>query len=203
MTEEIKISYSYKEIEEKANAFLENINPKNKFPIDKSIWMNAEQIYNAQIHYLPLKNKAPDLLGSIVYDTRPADKNVLLDKFGKNAIIIINNDWEEKRQLFTVAHEFGHYFLSNKTIPHLGVEDRIDKTGNLEDNNKEYVVNVFAGCVLMPINKMLEYVSAKDLLSDEYLLSIDDINLLKNKFGVSENVVKARIKVIRENYTLA
>lgn len=200
MTETKKISFSYKDIESMANKFLGYVNPDNIFPIDAASWDRAEKIYNAEIFYDNLKDD-PSLLGSIVYDTR-SEENIVMNRFNKNIVILINNSFSEACQLFTIAHEFGHYFLLNKEVPSFGTDDRTIFNKDCDENSTEYVANVFAGCVLMPMNEMQKYVDVNQLLSKKYSLSTDEIALLQEKFGVSENVVNERVNIIRKYYSL-
>lgn len=200
MAETKKISYSYKEIEEKANAFLEKINPDNEFPISDNMWKIAADKFNAKIIYSRLDNDT-DLVGSIIYDTRKKD-NIVQKYFNKDIAILINTVHTPSRQLFTLAHEFGHYLLLNEQFPNFGVEERNLKNQNIDEKSDEYLANVFAGCVLMPINEILKYVDKESLFLRKGDLSTKEIDLLKTKFGVSDNVVNARIKVVRKYYSL-
>lgn len=200
MAETKKISYSYKEIEEKANAFLEKINPDNEFPISDNMWKIAADKFNAKIIYSRLDNDT-DLVGSIIYDTRKKD-NIVQKYFNKDIAILINTVHTPSRQLFTLAHEFGHYLLLNEQFPNFGVEERNLKNQNIYEKSDEYLANVFAGCVLMPINEILKYVDKESLFLRKGDLSTKEIDLLKTKFGVSDNVVNARIKVVRKYYSL-
>lgn len=200
MVKSTKISYSYKEIEKIANDFLEKINPDNEFPISDDMWKIAADKFNAKIIHSPLENDT-DLVGSIIYDTRKQD-NIVQKHFKKNIAIFINTVHTPSRQLFTLAHEFGHYLLLNEQFPNFGVEERNLKKQNIDEESDEYLANVFAGCVLMPINEILKYVDKESLFLRNGDLTMKEIELLKQKFGVSDNVVNARIKVVRKYYSL-
>ncbi len=66
--------------------------------------------------------------------------------------IFVNKKYPATRNLFTVAHEIGHYVLHN------GTNNRYDQYHKYtqEERKREYQANDFAGKLLMPENKFVE-----------------------------------------------
>lgn len=103
----------------------------------------------------------------------------------ENKAIFVNNDDHPKRQMFTVAHELGHYILSHDKNE-LGVLYRMQKfSGDRELAEQE--ANFFAAYLLVP----------KKMLLDEmrkYNLNEKDDEILASLFGVSKEVMGYRLK---------
>ncbi|MFT4968131.1 MAG: Zn-dependent peptidase ImmA (M78 family), partial [Candidatus Deianiraeaceae bacterium] len=66
--------------------------------------------------------------------------------------IFINEKYSATRNLFTIAHEIGHFIL------HTGSNNRFDEYHKYTDaeRKREYEANAFAGKLLMPENKFVE-----------------------------------------------
>lgn len=96
-----------------------------------------------------------------------------------NRIIYINNNYPATRNLFSVAHEIGHYIL------HEGQQYRFDdykKYLTKEQRRIEYEANDFAGKLLMPEYKFV----------DLYCKSGGNKTKLADFFGVSLEAIKTR-----------
>lgn len=96
-----------------------------------------------------------------------------------NRIIYINNNYSATRNLFSVAHEIGHYIL------HKGMQYRFDdynKYPTKEQRKIEYEANDFAGKLLMPEYRFV----------DLYFKYSGNKNKLADFFGVSLEAVKTR-----------
>lgn len=99
-------------------------------------------------------------------------------------IIFVNDDDSPNRQTFTIAHELGHYILKHKPDEY-GVLPRIP---NLSEKNPiEQEANCFAANLLVP-SKMLKETMNK------YSLTRLNTSLLAQIFGVSEEVMRIRLK---------
>lgn len=112
--------------------------------------------------------------GTIVYDTN----NTKLDSNGgsidvdgpTNFTITLSKDTSPKRDIFTLAHELGHFVLHSR----LGqIPIRAHRSGDLTLLEKE--ANSFAASFLMP----------KELFSKEFAKLNGNISELASKFNVS------------------
>lgn len=92
--------------------------------------------------------------------------------------IIVNEKYSATRNLFTVAHEIGHYIL------HDGTNNRYDQYHKYtpEERKKEYEANDFAGKLLMPEYKFIE------VFKKYNGISLDIANI----FGVSIRACEVR-----------
>ena len=99
--------------------------------------------------------------------------------------IYINNDDPLTRQAFTVAHELGHYVLN-----HEDKETKILWRNTHEPQGPlEQEANKFAAYLLVP-PKFLEKIM------HDFGLTKNDVNLLARMFGVSQEMMKNRLKWI-------
>jgi len=112
------------------------------------------------------------------------------DGFNKNTILLNKNETGE-RNLFTLAHEFGHYILRHKNGD--GKNFRIDyynpsihKQETEKEKKEEIAANHFAGALLMPKNLMEQYTRRG--------LSIPEI---ADMFGVSPSAVLTRLEWLK------
>lgn len=101
-------------------------------------------------------------------------------------IIYVNSEDHPKRQVFTIAHELGHLLLEHQPNEY-GVLTRFSKPNGYDRVEQE--ANWFAGCLLVP-QKMLKEAMKK------YRLSKEDTGMLSNLFGVSQDVIRIRLKHI-------
>lgn len=112
------------------------------------------------------------------------DENIsggLIKDNDRKPTILINKNEPDERRRFAAAHELGHYLLN-----HPG--DHIDLPENFnlyQGNNMEFQANLFAIDFLTPD-------FAVDLLITKK--KIKSINLLAKNFGVSENLMRYRLK---------
>lgn len=105
-----------------------------------------------------------------------------------NKMILVNSRDSTERQLFTVAHELGHYLLNHKSKKD-DVLYRSDPLNSYKDS-REQEANCFAASLLIP-EVML------DKICDIYNFRLvgDEIKLAR-VFGVSLTFMKYRIKSI-------
>lgn len=99
--------------------------------------------------------------------------------------IFINNEDSPNRQVFTVAHELGHYILGHNTGQY-GVLYR-RQILSIEQVPAEKEANYFAANLLVP-KQML-----KDIM-EKYNLTKKDDEILASLFGVSREMMGYRIK---------
>lgn len=87
-------------------------------------------------------------------------------------IIFVNDEYSATRNLFTIAHEIGHYVL------HDGTNNRYDEYHKYtpEERKREYEANDFAGKLLMPEYKFVkifeQYKGNTKKISDIFGVSI-------------------------------
>lgn len=108
----------------------------------------------------------------------------------KEAVIYYSENDTPNRQRFTIAHELGHIcsHLKPDTNDYPYIDWRIEEESN---NEYEKCANIFAGELLIPLHKL------KDIyLSIRFPISND----LANIFGVSVNVMEARLNQLGISY---
>ncbi len=117
---------------------------------------------------------------------QPKDRTVAGFYFEKNKTIYLNVDESSVRQLFTVAHELGHYFLGHKPD-----EYGIYRRQPVLDSEKpltEKEADCFAANLLMPA------VMIKAEFARYPFLRTMGPSLLASKFGVSNSAMFNRLK---------
>lgn len=154
---------------------------RNTYPIDI-----AKILYNMQIRVLPYdfsayddKNLENRILGAMV-----ANKTDLA--------LLYRNSESKNRNRYTLAHELAHCCLAHleeETMPY--IEFRHD--GYVSDKH-EIEANIFAGEVLIPITEL------RGVLSVEYPNTLPRVIELAEKFAVSINVMKGRLKHLKIPY---
>jgi Zn-dependent peptidase ImmA (M78 family) len=100
--------------------------------------------------------------------------------------IYLNVDEPSDRQVFTIAHELGHYFLSHKADEY-GVYRRQSSYEGIKDQN-EQEADSFAADLLMPERMMREEIKKYPFLQ------ADSAALLALRFGVSTSAMANRLK---------
>ncbi len=93
--------------------------------------------------------------------------------------IFVNDDYPATRNLFTIAHEIGHYIL------HDGSNNRYDEYFNYtpEERKREYEANDFAGKLLMSEDKFIAIFKS---------YGYGDIKKIADIFGVSKIACEIR-----------
>lgn len=100
---------------------------------------------------------------------------------GKTKTIFVNDNYPATRNLFTIAHEIGHYILHNNQDEMQNRFDAIHKYSALEIK-QEREANGFAGELLMPEYKIKEVFS-------EFR---GEIKKIADFFGVSRQAIEVR-----------
>lgn len=127
--------------------------------------------------------------GKIIYkDGMEENMEALIRKKGESFEIILDQNKNNSRQRFSIAHEIGHLFL------HMGFlvnQEKWNKTNDYADSvyyrfgysTEEYEANEFAACLLMPADEFRKV--AKENLND----GVYNLNPIKDYFGVSKDAV--------------
>ncbi len=103
-------------------------------------------------------------------------------------IIFVNDEYSATRNLFTIAHEIGHYIL------HDGTNNRYDEYHkyNNEERKREYEANDFAGTLLMPEYKFVkifeQYKGNTKKISDIFGVSIRACEVRAFNLGLIDNL---------------
>ena len=150
--------------------------------IEKKFDINLEDIYNVY----------PVLIGKICQKLNIAvffDDNMTNDYFGniiKNAdgcAININSRHSAQTNMFTIAHELGHFTKHNEKLHMIGqFMDRKSSGYTKKEKQNERQANDFAAELLMPSDKFYQI----------YKENMGDIKKLTEFFMVSEEVIYFR-----------
>ncbi|MDD2757970.1 MAG: ImmA/IrrE family metallo-endopeptidase [Patescibacteria group bacterium] len=100
-------------------------------------------------------------------------------------IIFVNNDDPANRQMFTIAHELGHFKMEHKPSDYNVLLRQTIINGNYSPVEQE--ANCFAANILVPKNMAEEIIN-------KYKITKDDIDLLAKMFGVSNEMMAFRMK---------
>lgn len=117
-------------------------------------------------------------------------------------IIVSNTDEILAREIFTIAHEIGHFEYD---IDRYSNEIKIDQ--NIEDDKNDIIekrANLFAAALLMPKSKLIDYIDYELNKSVENINALDIVKM-QNEFNVSYSALVLRlydigaINVIQKN----
>lgn len=189
----------YEKVREKAEEFRKKyVSPRDLVPVP------VEDILELDLGILPCPKQG--LIAEI-------DVDGFLSKDLKHLYVdedIYNNPKQRNRLRFTYAHEIGHYVLHKEEIQSCQFRTEEDWIHFREDMSKddwswfEYQAYEFAGRLLVPVDQLkLELENKKDkikLFRDTYGSDDDDLiiqaisRVICSKFGVSEGVIRRRIK---------
>lgn len=190
---------SWEEIREKAEEFRRKyVKPPNLIPVP------IEEILEFDLAIIPWPKKG--LLQEIDIDGFLSNdlKYLFVDAD------IYDDPRQENRLRFTFAHEIGHFVLHKKEIQSCEFRTEEDWIHFREDMSEddlfwfEQQAYEFAGRLLVPLDQLkLELENKKDkikLFRDTYGSDDDDLliqaisRVICGKFGVSEGVIRRRIK---------
>jgi Zn-dependent peptidase ImmA (M78 family) len=150
--------------------------------IEKKFDIDLQDIYNV---YPVLIGKICQKLNITVF----FDDNMTNDYFGniiKNAdgcVININSRHSAQTNMFTIAHELGHFIKHNEKLSKIGqFMDRKSSGYTKEEKQNERQANDFAAELLMPSDKFYQV----------YKENMGDIKKLTEFFMVSEEVIYFR-----------
>jgi Zn-dependent peptidase ImmA (M78 family) len=111
-------------------------------------------------------------------------------------ILFTNSCSRLSRELFTLAHEIGHAIL------HLSDTDYFfDNNNTIVDRNtdeKEQEANYFAACLLMPEDKVVQFIDLELLGFENGDLSALDIARIMSEFNVSFDMVLNRLESLHK-----
>lgn len=152
-------------------------------------------------------NIANDDLSEFRKVNHELDGYLFYNKTDDEIFIFLNHKKEESilgynfkpssRQLFTIAHEIGHYLNIKDREDNFKSDGFIIEQRNLEQEEKEFLANSFAAQLLIPENDLKENLNKypKDISLDDF----DLINLIASYYSVSKETAKIRLESILEN----
>lgn len=121
---------------------------------EKNIALKAEEVLKS--YYNGIFPIDPIIIarnaGLKVY-TKILAPNISGQIFYKEKKIIIEKTDYFTRQIFSVAHELGHFFLHNDNTSHASLRDKIAEQGT---DKKEIEANIFAANLLMPKDEVIK-----------------------------------------------
>ncbi len=88
------------------------------------------------------------------------------------------------RQIFSIAHELGHFLLHNDGTSHISKRDLTTKQGT---DSKEIEANHFAACLLMPkdeVQRMVNLGFALDSMANYFGISAIAMNVRLSNLGI-------------------
>ncbi len=138
-------------------------------------------LLNNEINGIILPQQADMVMGAVAAHSK--------HEYGKDSVeITVNIKDSYHRQRFTLAHELAHCMLHAESLKNGRLELRTSLT---TDDPRERAANILAGEILIP-EKLLKIAYAN--------LPIAILGLLAEKFGVSENVMAARLQHLKMGY---
>jgi Zn-dependent peptidase ImmA (M78 family) len=114
------------------------------------------------------------------------DRDVSGFYFPTDKTIYLNVDESAERQVFTIAHELGHYFLNHKPDEYGVYRRQNSYEGIKHDNERE--ADCFAANLLMPETMIREELKKYPFLKAE------SASVLSLRFGVSSSAMTNRLK---------
>lgn len=135
-----------------------------------------------QINDIKLPEQADNVLGAVsaIGDDNAPEKDMVK--------IFVNTFDTYNRKRFTLAHELGHCMEDAESLQNGFIELR---SKDSENDPKEILINRIAAEILIP----------QHLLKKEYeKLFLPVLQILANKFKVSENVMRVRLKELGMEY---
>lgn len=132
------------------------------------------------------------------------DVSGLLMTKGDVTLIGVNENNNERRQRFTIAHELGHYTLGHQRQGFfLDSPDKYYTMFNFRNDQsstgeflQEREANAFAASLLMPIDLIMEVVSNLSIEVDVSDDSVNIVDLLAKSFNVSNQAMALRLSNI-------
>lgn len=120
------------------------------------------------------------------------DLSGVLMRKGESATIAVSRSDGPLRQRFTIAHECGHLSLKHKGEVFIDkqVVNRRDANSSLAIDDQEIEANQFAASLLMPRDKVVQYL---DQLLNVHKSRSVLIELSANKFRVSKPAMEFRL----------
>ena len=104
-------------------------------------------------------------------------------------IIFSNSSYPLSREIFTVAHEIGHVVLNHIESNNCTIHEL--SSNHMDENELE--ANHFAVCLLMPKDKVDEYISDQFQYCEGYLWTPLEIATIMGTFNVSFDVALNRL----------
>jgi len=138
----------------------------------KRVIEHANQI--SEIH----GNDLDQIANSLGLNVIPQRMEGRLREFYVSGSIVINENLSNREKRELIAHAIGHHLLHAGN--HLAMQKRIYSFGNYHEKQ----ANVFAACLLMPLEDLARFISNRS--------RIDEI---ANHFQVREDLVRLRLKI--------
>lgn len=105
--------------------------------------------------------------------------------------IIVNSTDSERRKLFTIAHELGHYFLHRQEADSFVDGDLIFNRDEADKHSlQEVEANEFAGSLIMPEQEIVRQIGE----DKEVAIKERDVLHLAKRFGVSTLAALTRLR---------
>lgn len=123
-------------------------------------------------------NDLDQIAESLGLNVIPQKMEGRLREFYVSGSIVVNENLSNRERRELVAHAIGHHLLHAGN--HLAMQKRIYSFGNYHEKQ----ANVFAACLLMPLDRLEGFISNRS--------RIDEI---ANHFQVREQLVRLRLKV--------
>ena len=159
--------------------------------IDQKLQSNIEAILDKYRLFSPLD--LAEHLGIRVQFVQDQDNSFAgaIKQLPEGVTIFVNDKDNEKRKLFTIAHELGHFFLHTNDL-NSGIisyrDSELYSKYDVEGRRKEEEANHFAAELLMPREIFVSY-----FLNHSKLPFAALISEMGGFFGVSESAIKIRL----------
>lgn len=162
--------------------------------IKKELQLKIEEILSKYGLFSPIH--LSEHLGIKVKFIKDQDQSFAgaIKKFDEGVIIFVNENHGEKRKLFTIAHELGHFFLHSDDLNNGIISYRDSELYSKYDDKgrrKEEEANHFAAELLMPKDVFIAYYAKNTNLAPDKL-----VKKMSDFFGVSESAVRIRLNYL-------
>lgn len=156
----------------------------------QEIQRNANTVLKSYAHILdPLERllKIATDNGITILEADLYEMSGLLRKDGNRWLLYVNKGDSRQRQLFTIAHELGHYFVHKEACDMFVDGQFISRSEDEKYETLEVEANEFAAGLLMPESEIRWYIGKNPL-------TVSMVFLLARKFRVSASAMETRLR---------
>ena len=171
--------------------------------VRRARYSKAEQVATSLLSKAGIRSPAVDIEGmmnqtgiEIRAGNLGAISGLIARREGR-VIVCVNSNHTAQRQRFTMAHEYGHYFLHEGLVSHSDESFRVnyrDVNSSTATDVDEIEANYFAACILMP-KSFLDELNAAECLDNDA-----EVKRMAKRFDVSQHAMSLRLAHLYARY---